>query len=376
MDSIDELDMYEAEKRLKLYNEYRDAVAGLHVLHRDRAARLPGQRGRRRARACAPGGTYFKVTLTDVWIYEAERLQPLRARGRHLRGRRRARADARGRGRVARDARRSRDARGRRAARRGAARARSSTTRTATTRSTRPRSPTPRTTRSCASSRRSRRRIPELVTPESPTQRVGAPPLGAVRAGARTPRGCTRSTTRWTSTSSTHGSRACATRSATATCEFVCELKIDGSSLALTYEDGVLVRAATRGDGAHRRGRHRQRAHHPDVPLGSLRPRSASTPGALFGDADAPWRRRGARRGLHAEGELRARSTTSRTRRARRRSPTRATPRPARVRQKDPAVTASRDLATFMYADRRAARARPHAPERGARRGCATPASA
>lgn len=29
----------------------------------------------------------------------------------------------------------------------------------------------------------------------------------------------------------------------------VCELKIDGSSLALTYEQGKLVRAATRGDG-------------------------------------------------------------------------------------------------------------------------------
>ena len=29
----------------------------------------------------------------------------------------------------------------------------------------------------------------------------------------------------------------------------VCELKIDGSSIALTYEDGRLVRAATRGDG-------------------------------------------------------------------------------------------------------------------------------
>ena len=29
----------------------------------------------------------------------------------------------------------------------------------------------------------------------------------------------------------------------------VCELKIDGSSIALTYEDGRLMRAATRGDG-------------------------------------------------------------------------------------------------------------------------------
>ena len=30
---------------------------------------------------------------------------------------------------------------------------------------------------------------------------------------------------------------------------FACELKIDGVACALTYEDGVLVKAATRGDG-------------------------------------------------------------------------------------------------------------------------------
>ncbi len=34
-----------------------------------------------------------------------------------------------------------------------------------------------------------------------------------------------------------------------ASAEYVCELKIDGSALALTYENGVLVRGATRGDG-------------------------------------------------------------------------------------------------------------------------------
>ena len=31
--------------------------------------------------------------------------------------------------------------------------------------------------------------------------------------------------------------------------DYVCELKIDGSALALTYENGLLVRGATRGDG-------------------------------------------------------------------------------------------------------------------------------
>ena len=31
--------------------------------------------------------------------------------------------------------------------------------------------------------------------------------------------------------------------------EYVCELKIDGSAIALTYENGLLIRGATRGDG-------------------------------------------------------------------------------------------------------------------------------
>lgn len=73
MDDIDELDMHEAQLRMKLYDEYRDAVKvfNYYVETELRAYLANGvdiepQNG--------PGGLFFKVTLTDVWIYEAERL--------------------------------------------------------------------------------------------------------------------------------------------------------------------------------------------------------------------------------------------------------------------------------------------------------------
>ena len=72
MDSIDELDMYEAEKRLALYNEYRDATRVFaYYIETELRAYLSNEVDVEPVPA--PGGTYFKVTLTDVWIYEAER---------------------------------------------------------------------------------------------------------------------------------------------------------------------------------------------------------------------------------------------------------------------------------------------------------------
>jgi DNA ligase (NAD+) len=93
---------------------------------------------------------------------------------------------------------------------------------------------------------------PEMVTPDSPTQRVGAPPLDSfekvihpipmtslsnafddedmrnwlARIGRLLPEGLTISDL-----------------------EFVVEPKIDGLAIALTYESGVMVQGATRGDG-------------------------------------------------------------------------------------------------------------------------------
>ena len=72
MDSIDELDMYEAEKRLALYNKYRDATRVFaYYIETELRAYLSNEVDVEPVPA--PGGTYFKVTLTDVWIYEAER---------------------------------------------------------------------------------------------------------------------------------------------------------------------------------------------------------------------------------------------------------------------------------------------------------------
>ncbi len=73
MDSIDELDMYEAEKRLALYNEYRDAARVFnYYIETELRAYLANDYVVEPVNG--PGGVYFKVTLTDVWIYEAERL--------------------------------------------------------------------------------------------------------------------------------------------------------------------------------------------------------------------------------------------------------------------------------------------------------------
>lgn len=92
---------------------------------------------------------------------------------------------------------------------------------------------------------------PELITPDSPTQRVGAPPVEAFGTFSH----------RVPMLSLANAMTAEELREFDARIkrqlemppetpmEYAAELKIDGLGVSLTYEEGVLVRGATRGDG-------------------------------------------------------------------------------------------------------------------------------
>ena len=91
------------------------------------------------------------------------------------------------------------------------------------------------------------REHPELASPDSPTQRVGGTPVSSLPSvrheipllsldNAYSPE----ELKAWADRVTDRLGR---------TPDFVCELKIDGLSVSLLYEDGRLVRAATRGDG-------------------------------------------------------------------------------------------------------------------------------
>jgi hypothetical protein len=73
MDDIDELDMREAQLRMKLYDEYRDA-ARVFEYYVETELRAYLANFVEVEPVVGAGGAYFKVTLKDVWIYEAERL--------------------------------------------------------------------------------------------------------------------------------------------------------------------------------------------------------------------------------------------------------------------------------------------------------------
>ena len=122
----------------------------------------------------------------------------------------------------------------------------------------------------------------------------------------------------------------------------VCELKIDGSSVAFTFENGRLLKAATRGDGTTGEDITVNVRTVRDVPL-RLRDEALSTirnneePIELRGECYMP---KSSFESLNAAAEANGKSGFANPRNAAAGS----------LRQKDPQITAHRDLSTFVYA--------------------------
>lgn len=191
--------------------------------------------------------------------------------------------------------------------------------------------------------------FPEVRTADSPTQRVGAAPSRLFAPVTHRNRMYSLDNAMdldeldaWlTRVRAALGDRRCG---------FVCELKIDGSSIALTYRDGRLSTAATRGDGTVGEDVTANVRTIADVP-GALQ--AAPVPGdeLRLDLGDAPTALDVEVRGevylpLASFERLNAEQEASG-------APPFANPRNAAagsLRQKDSRVTASRDLATFIYA--------------------------
>lgn len=90
---------------------------------------------------------------------------------------------------------------------------------------------------------------PTLITPDSPTQRVGGKPReGFVKVPHSSPMLSLDNT--YNEEELRGWERRVHELTGRSEVDYVCELKLDGMSLALIYEDGRLVRGVTRGDGS------------------------------------------------------------------------------------------------------------------------------
>jgi len=200
-------------------------------------------------------------------------------------------------------------------------------------------------------------RFPSLVTPDSPTQRIGAAPSEAFAPVKHAARMYSLDNAMSLDELDAWFDRL-GPDALERGCAFVAELKIDGSALALTYENGSLARAATRGDGTTGEDITVNIRTVKSVPL-HLRDaaKRASAPsqrslfdgGAADRDAEAPWPT------VEVRGEVfMPKSSFERLNADQDEAglPAFANPRNAAagsVRQKDPRVTAARDLSTFIY---------------------------
>ena len=203
---------------------------------------------------------------------------------------------------------------------------------------------------------------PELVTPDSPTQRVGsAPAEGFAQVQHAIPMLSLANAFNLQELEAWH-SRV-ANLLERSEFDLVCELKIDGLAVSLTYENGRLARGATRGDGYRGEDVTRNLRTVKSIPLVLLGQTSSTSLGtssgqSAFGEA-GPTARRGV--GGQPPGVLEVRGEVYMSKesfkklneeRAAKGEPVYANPRntgAGSVRQLDPKLTASRNLDIYVY---------------------------
>ena len=92
-------------------------------------------------------------------------------------------------------------------------------------------------------------RYPELATPESPSQRVGSSPLEGFSEATHASPMLSLENAFDAENLKSFDSRIKRFLSRTEDLEYICEPKLDGVAVALTYQQGKLIRGATRGNG-------------------------------------------------------------------------------------------------------------------------------
>ncbi|WP_444935513.1 NAD-dependent DNA ligase LigA [Microbulbifer sp. JMSA004] len=91
--------------------------------------------------------------------------------------------------------------------------------------------------------------FPQLLTPDSPTQRVGAEPLSSFQEVRHEVAMLSLDNAFNDEELLEFDRRVCERLNSKGPVEYACEPKLDGIAISLLYRDGVLERAATRGDG-------------------------------------------------------------------------------------------------------------------------------
>jgi len=172
---------------------------------------------------------------------------------------------------------------------------------------------------------------PELVTPDSPTQRVGGQPQeGFAPVNHRTPMLSLDNAT--VQGDLRDFSRRAKDLAPEAVPEYVVELKVDGLAVSMQYEDGRLIRGATRGDGEVGEDITHNLRTIPSIPLRLRQPLTLEARGEVYMPRAA----------FLALNEERAAGDMALF----------ANPRNAAagsLRQKDPRIAASRSLDIFVY---------------------------